>query len=294
MFVKMRNNQEGSSLLISMLLMIVIAGLGFVLAAIMLREINLSRTFDSSLESYYAAESGIERSLDIVGENRTTETQGDTVTEIIDYTSSSAYALSNGSTYEIDNSLTRATVDSVLSRLPVANGVQIEFYDPDDSIASTMNAESVEFGWNNPDTATCTHPSPRLEVTFIEYDSTTAFGTDDVVDKYVYNCASGASIGYECMATSNVPTPGQNYIVRLKALDCAIPLVETTFYELPNGTGYAGVGTQVAVEVPSVITIASRGDSSATERLITAKTKWTPSGTGFVDFVLFSLEAITR
>lgn len=294
MFAKLRHNQEGSSLLLAMLLMIVIAGLGFVLAAIMLREISLSRTFDSSLESYYAAESGIERSLDIVGQNRNNEMQADTVTEIIDYTASSAYTLSTGSTYEIDNTLTRATVDSVVSRLPVADGVQIEFYDPDDSIATTMSAESVEFGWNSPDTTTCTHPSPRLEVTFIEYDSTTAFGTDDVVDKYVYTCTSGASIGYDCRSVSNVPTPGQNYIVRLKALDCAIPVIETTFYTLADGSGYSGVGTQTSIEVPSVITIASRGDASATERLITAQTKWTPSGTGFVDFVLFSLEAITR
>lgn len=290
----LQSDQRGSSLLMSMLLMLVIAGLGFILASIMIREINLSRTFDNSLASYYAAESGIERSLDIVGENRiNSETLSDTMTGIENYTSSSAIELSNGAEYEIETTLTTSTVESVVSSVPIANGTQIDFYDPDNSISSTMNAESVEFEWNEPDSATCSHPSPRLEVTFIEYDSTTAFGTDDVVDKYIYTC-TGTSAEYDCLVTSNVPSSGANYIVRLKALDCAIPLLETIFYQRPNGSSWSGPGNQSEVEVPSVITLAAQGDGGATKRIITAQTKWNPGGTGFIDFVLFSLEEISR
>lgn len=287
------NNQEGSSLLMSMLLMLLIAGLGFVLAAIMLREVSFSRTFDNALMSYYAAESGVERALDIVGESRDSATVGSTLSSIENYTSSAAVELSNGAEYTVDTTLTVSERDSVVSRVPVVNGSQINFYDPDNSVSATMNAESVYFQWNQADTATCTHPDPRLKVNFIEYDATTAFGQDTVVDSYVYTC-SGSTADYECSAVSNVPSAGSNYIVRLQALDCTIPLVETTFYELPDALGYTGVGTQAIIPIPSVVTLGVQGDGGATRRIITAQTKWNPGATGFVDFVLFSLQEITR
>lgn len=287
---------------LSIVLLGAMALIGFVLSSISLREVKITRTFDDSLRSYYAAESGIEQSLDLLSEYRnsiddlTCPTGGGVITlscvegeiEALGNSSSPATLNITEVEYYFDPSATTTSSDELILPAPVYSGFQIEMFDPDDPL-SLMNIESVLLQWDTPGCA----EYYGIEMTFDEFDSATTFfpssDVDEVITKEVWTCLDASSIGdgYDCYAISNVPSQNHNYILRTRPLDCSIPAMNVKFW-----TGDSATGSQVSV--PSRVEVVSIGDGDESQRRISAKTKWSPSASGLVDFVVFSVDQIVK
>lgn len=301
--------QEGAVLIFTVLLLTFMSLIGFALASLSLREVRLARTFDDSLQSYYAAESGIERSLDVIEEYRAhTESQGcpageegaatlGCVLEDIESFATPASPVSlteSVATYAIDADATISTVDVVHVPILQHSSTQLELYDPDNPL-TPLGVDSLLLLWN----PTCTEQH-GLEITFSEFDSTTTFfpyedvtlsGGAPVISKQIWQCISTVGTPYEdmstCFAISNLPSVSKSYTVRLKSLDCVIPDVMVSTFSEPDAEG-------TSVPIPSRIEIAVLGSGQQSQRRMTAKTKWLPSASGLVDFVLFSEEEIVK
>lgn len=277
-------NQRGSSLLFAMLIMTVMIALGFALAALLLREIDVARSFDTGLQAYYAAESGMERSLDILQDGRINQdTLAVTVSNIEAYaTSSSPFSLSSSNAnYYIDASKTTVGVNDYETFIPLYFGSQVEMYNPDLPVTSTQTVESVEIQWNE---GSCTNG--RVEMSFSEYSGTTF---DETVFKVVGDCSTAGS-GYDCMLRSDYPSSGKNYVLRLRTLDCTVAGVTVDFYDADGGSGGAGA----LQTIPSIAQMSIVGERAQTQRVMTAQSKWIPSASGLTDFVFFSEGAFSK
>lgn len=281
--------QQGSVMLLTIMLLSFFSLLGFTVAALSYKSIKTARTFDDSIQSFYAAESGLERALDIAQVNRQAEELlDDTISEIEAFApDSSPLELSSGvGEYYIDSSDTMDTLDSVTVMAPVHAAVQFDMYDPDDplGVGALMRIESAQFLWNEP---TCS-ATTRIEVSWYEFNDVLFNYEDDAVFKQVYTCGvESAPSGWDCVATSNHPADHTNYIVRVKSLDCSLMGMQATFYSADNAGGSK-------VGIPSMVKVVSVGESAESQRRMSATSKWVPSVTGLVDFVLFSVDEIIK
>lgn len=280
--------QEGSVLVYSLLVLVVMSGVAFVVSSLVSREVQLSRTFDDTLGAFYAAESGVERSLDVLGEHREASALlSSTITDIENFAPAATPVLLTGSesTYVVDAAETTASpVELNIPLLRSNGGAQIELYDPDNPVSSFLSVESMQLQWN--EEAACTNA--RQEITFYEFDSNLFTLSDDAVFKQVYACSPSAE--YDCRAVTNYPAPNKNYIVRITPIDCDSIDANVTFYNLDNGE--AGGGS--LVPIPSRPEIAVVGSGLFSQRVMIARSKWVPSASGLVDFVLFAINPVVK
>lgn len=285
-------NEQGAVMLFALLVLTVMMTIGFVLASLVFREIRIAQTFRDSVRSYYAAESGIEQSLDLLSVVRRDDgllddasATDDAIDLIHSITSGGPIQLAySGASYEIVTDETTGSVNSVVFPVPQHRGVQVDVYDPDD-VFSTASAQSVEFEWNE---VSC--QNSRIEVTYQQFDVTDLAASDDLVHKDVYTCLPApADSEYGCHAVSNIPTETKNYLIRIAALDCTLPRMEVTFYQQDNAVESGGVEP-----IPSIAHIGVTGSGSRTERHIEATTHWIPRASGLTDFVLFSIDTIEK
>lgn len=281
-----KTNQQGAVMLFALLILSVMAAIGFVLSSLVYREATVARSFDDSLHAFYAAESGIERGLDILSEHRKDHDDlATTVTAIESYaTDASPVTLStSNATYVVDSSATTTSSSSL--HVPIEGFFQIELYDPDNSISTLMTAESMQLWWNLPSSCSATS---QVEFTFQEFNSGSVGLADDSVYKQVYTCGvETPPSGYDCQATSNWPSTNNNYIIQVGTLDCGRIDATITLYDADNATGNE-------VDIPSLVNVAVRGEGELSQREMTAHTKWIPSASGLGEFVLFSIEAIAK
>ncbi|PIW36454.1 MAG: hypothetical protein COW24_05365 [Candidatus Kerfeldbacteria bacterium CG15_BIG_FIL_POST_REV_8_21_14_020_45_12] len=285
------NNREqrGSILLFSLVTLTILSTAAFVMASLILRETKLARTVDNALQTWYGAETGVERSLDVITEGRkTAATFSGTVTEVENMATSSApYVMPNsGAEYYIDASKTTSTLNALTVALSEFPGVQIELYNPDSTFA-LMSAESMQVLWNDPQCG----GSSRIEVTYQEFIGTSFGLADDTVRKDIYTCGvESPPVGWDCQATSNTPAPNTNYVVRVRGLDCTILGANIMFYDADNGA--AGGGAEVGIPSQAFVTVV--GSGLQTERSFSYRSKWLPSASGLGDFALFSASQIVK
>lgn len=284
-------NEEGAVLLLTLITLSVMMAVAFVLTSLVYKDINIARTFADSLEAYYAAESGMERSLDVLQAARIADDSLSTTISNIESLATAASPVTlaqSGARYSIDSTNTTNAVSSVQFPLPLyeQQSVQVELYNPDNSL-SPLSAQSAQVLWQ--ESASCPVGASRIEMTLDAFAKAgdERFGLEDAsVNKPIATCSSGAT-GYDCRATTNIPEPQTNYIVRIKSLDCTLYGTTITFYPNNNANGSA-------VSIPSRAQIAVVGTGTQTQRLMTATTKWVPSALGLSDFVLFSATDIQK
>lgn len=293
---------RGSVLLYALMILSVMALVGIVVASLTVRETHIARSFDDALVAYYAAESGAERSLDIVSEHRRSPQDFicpatgapmdlDCTMDIVrDFAPEVTPVSLSGSEGEwfVDAVETSDTQQSVTLPIMEQGNTQIDLYDPDDPF-TFMSAESLHLLWKNPQ---CAVPT-RVEVSFVEF-SATQFGiTDDLAYTQVFTCNSllvPSGSEYDCGAVSNYPAANKNYVVRLRALDCTIYDGQSTFFDADDGFGGGG-----SVEpIPSAVRIVSVGEGAGSQRRMSVTTRWRAGASGLVDFVLFAIERVEK
>lgn len=280
-----RTSQEGAVLVISLLMLAMISSIAFTVSSIVYRNVTVERAYDDAVTSYYAAETGVERALDIATKKRNaSQTIASTESVIESFaTSGSPASLGNSkTTYYVDSTTSGRGVSSL--RQLVNQRAQVELYNPD-SPFTYLSVESMRWLWNMP--STCPGTS-RLEVSFYDFNSTSIGLSDDSVYKQVFSCgAETPSGGFDCQATSNYPSINTNYIVSVWSMDCSLIDLTTTAYSADNAASSI-------VSIPSIVQWSAVGIGATSQRQMTATTKWLPSASGLAQFVLFSVDAVAK
>lgn len=283
-----KKNNKGSTLLFVLLMLFAMVSVGFVLASLVFREINLLRHIDDSVKAFYAADSGLERALDVVRQDyQQKKGYSETITKARAVTSDIEPNISYNLTATADQ--TQEAIFPFLDIGEQVSGAQIEMYDLDNSSAN-IDARSVRILWN--ESVGCAATQSRLEMTFVGVNTvTTTTGTislegQEILKTVIRDCGSGIT-AYRCSLVSNdVPSP-EGFILRVKPVNCALENVEVKFFNQIDGNGDI-------VNIPSRYQLVSMGKGKYSQRKVTATAKWLPSAYQLVDFVLFSVERVMK
>lgn len=292
------NSQRGSVLLYAVLILTIMVTVGFGLASVIYREVLLGRVYPDSLQAFYAAESGTEQNLDALSEHRKNGGQLDEVAATndgIDIITRTTGGVGNPTYPEtlqaseaiisVDTTATHGYVEEMEFPLVAQQTMQIDMYDPDNYLRE-LNAQSVQLLWN--EEASCS-PS-AIEVSLEELNVSSLGLSNDLTYKDQYQCSTPLDVAdsaYDCELVLNWPVVSTNYLVRVKALNCDIPLMNVQFYQADDATGNVE-------PIPSVVDMTAIGEGQLTQQRIRTVSKWVPQAQGVADFVLFAIEKIDK
>lgn len=285
----MRNkfNQQGSTLLFALLLLFAMTAIAFAIAAISWREINLARHIDDATQAFYAAESGLERGLDVIRAERRTGTLFETAVDKVRNINNISLSTLPQTKYSLVDSKIGIT-ETIFPYMNIGDnyaGAQIEMYNPDDPFAAAGTvAKSVTIFWSENGGNDCAKDGSQIE---LSYFGIAAAANDREIDKTLLNCSTSSTEVYNCTATSNAPASFTNFILRLKPINCNFTNVKVVFYNASDGSGNV-------VDIPSRYELVAAGTGRFSQRRMKATAKWTESAQQLVDFVLFSVEKIEK
>lgn len=283
MVVKLKN-QQGSVLVFSLIVMAMLFAAALSLAFLLLMQIKKGQNQDQALAAYYAAETGLEQSLDYFFTQRVDKSSN--LEDTLDYIRGFYDALDTGSTYALDSIGTSGSADNVNFKLEKFGTKQLDLINPEATFAS-LDIDKFVLNWN--DTCDAGVPS-RIELSWVQWPETgwlDESGYGEAVIKNIFTCGSlTPETGWQCKLEDVTPSPGYNYRVRIKSLDCDLPYLSA---ELEDALGNA-------VNFPGWVTLKARGSSQQGKTLqaLEAQLPWRLPLSGLGDYVLFSAGDIIK
>lgn len=241
-------NKQGSVLIFSLIFMLAMAALALTLSYLFLNEIKISRDLGEAIKAYYAAETGIERSLETIKTNRENGTNlSETITAIDAY----GETLDNQARYEIIQAA--ASVSAItFKNLQPFETKQLDLYDSD--TLSPISATTVSLRWQD---------SCQLEAVLSEWLPSSWPGEGASENRFYLNSPS-ATVGL---------TSGYNHWLRLRPLDCSISQL-TVSLDVDS--------------IPGFIAFTSQGEFSQVRQALQALLPWRASAFDLADWSLFS------
>jgi len=222
-YLNIRKRKEGMALVMSLLILSLIMTSVLAMAKIIISEIRMSVNTGNSVASFYAAESGIEKSLYRLKYARQNS----------DY---DAFSSLEGSHEEINSNLsfditqaTTSTVQFIAYNLTTSTPAQVSIMDPLGYIEGGINwgaLESTAYGYNiswNIDKCFPDHASDRLEITTTAFENIAGSGVsyfNSNTDKQVLicSCAYDTSVCNNTVSFYNLPDT-KYYNISFRPLD---------------------------------------------------------------------------
>lgn len=253
-----RTSQEGSLLLMSILILSGMITAASSFGVISLSNLRQSILVDNGIRAYYAAESGVEDGLYELRRNETA------VASL-----GSSGSLSNGSTW---TRTTAATIQSLARGINENDTWEINLYDPDASLAPlAATVKSLRLGWTG-------SGSEWIEVQITPWTTSGTLGTPTT---QAFSAASNpATVNLQDATTAL-------YRVRIKALYAGVTSMTATAY-----SGLNLGGSQV--NIPGYITMYSTGAYSRANQVVRAQMPHRPPMSGQFGYVLFSEEDLIK
>lgn len=250
---------------------------------IVLNSIKSSTSYSHALNSYYAAESGLEKSMYYLESARRSKKYG--AAEVGNTISSLTDTLDNNASYQVTADTVSSVIETSISENKVVQlDLFTEEYSPSLKLAAldSSNPITMNFNWNE----SCVAGSSKIEVSFAGW-SPLAWkdftNPDDFQNKYVIECP-GPGAGYDCEYNALALNPGFLYKMRVKALECDVTDIIINPKDISGTT----------VETNNVINIQSTGKFASTEQTMQAKAFWRVPIVDFFDYVLFSQQVIGK
>lgn len=275
----------GSTIIYVLFIMLIAMILTSTLTSIMLRSIKVTSGYSESAQSYYAAESGIERGLYYVQWARDRKTVGvqSAVGTISDY----GDTLSFGARYDVAATVTD---DNFQPDLALEQNQQWDIFGEDYvsgyHLIPLPDLDNIAIDWNEP--SACDTGTSQIEVSF---SSWTQFQWEDISDpdtvqtRFVELCPGTKDASpYDCTGSLLGVDDSHLYRVRLKPVQCDLEDVTVTALD----------ATGAAIPTYNVITITSTATYLNSQRTLKANTLWHPPLQHYFDFVLFSEDQITK
>ncbi len=279
--------QRGSVLVIALFMLLALIFYIGIIVVVILTSLKSATSISQAKRSFYAAESGLERGLYYVESARASKTQGIvyTVDNVINN-----LAVSAGDSDEFLNEAeygVSADVDNqnILLDLSGESAVQVDFFDEDASgnLIPLSGIATIVVGWE-PDSSCSVPTDSNIEISVAASQPNYWQDLDDssFQNKYVITCPSGG--GYTCEYNGLGVTDTQLYKLRIRPLECGIDEMYIAAYD----------SASTELETHNTVTITSTGRLGNTQQGVTATVHWRSPLVEYLDYVLFSDEAIKK
>ncbi len=282
----MNAKPRGSTILYVLLLMLLALLIAMTVAGIVLRNQKVASSYNQSAHSFYAAESGLERSLFYLQTARARKTIGlqgalasiygftETVAGGASYTLS---AIANDTNFTTDLPIYQSQQWDIFGEdyyngyhlipLPLMNGLRFTWNEGTDCVEGNMSGNSaIEIAF-----------SPWTQYTWEDISDPTS-----VTTRYRISCPGDASGDYDCSYSLGVDS-GHLYKVRVKALEC--DLVDV---------GVTAMDGLTPIPSYNEVILTSSGQFSNSQRTTIARLPWEAPLQEYFDFVIFSEDAIIK
>lgn len=225
------NNQQGTVLLLALLIMSGLVIGGFTLGSVVISELRQSRQLDQAIIAYYAAESGAEK---LLFDWRDTSDCGTLCPNNTILFSNPACNEASDIGWTCDMSVAQG-VSQLSFALPQMQVEQIPLYLPDDP-SHRSGAESMRIFWQ--DANQQNGLEPWLEVSILGWPAAASVNYNDAKEimKRVYKCSPDSLDQPYCdTITINELNSAYGYIVRIRSLHDDVENVRVRFYQSDNG-----------------------------------------------------------
>ena len=250
-------NEKGSVIVMAVVIMIVIAAIAFSLIILVINSTRALTVGMNATKAYYAAETGIEKSLYDINEERVAKGLLSTAVSSV---SSEAAILSNDSEFHIEEITDNE--DSVTFNLGQLDVGEVNYVDPNNSTTSIIGAQSTsEISWDDSGLV-------DMEISISQSSEGQWSDTSDNIFKFVTN---SSPYGYT-LNTAWI------YRIRVRPLNGDVEDVTISAWE-PG---------PLAIPIYGEIAITSMGSSGKSQSALQARTTWNAPIYSIYDFALFS------
>ncbi len=259
-----KNQPAGMVLLLSLLVLAGVLLTSLTVGSLVLRELRVSIVSDQSQAAYYAAESGLEQGLYLW---RLEQKKGTDLS----VTEASPVALADsGASWWRQSSLTETTS---LFTLKQNDSQQIDLFNPEDSLDTSVKAQSVKLSWDNNANSCPGAGSEWLEVVWSAWQGAATLDYD-VERRYFSSSQAGGVV-------INLDPSYVNYRLRLRALYGDVCDLAIQAYKQPNAVGET-------YELPAKVVINSVGRLGGTRQSLSVTLPALPPQAGVFDYTIFS------
>lgn len=301
---------RGQTLLLSLLILAGVSAAGVGFATLIINQIKSAENIDNAITAFYAAQSGLERSLHTVKLGRQDNIEldnpsGDGVIQNIE-------ALGTIELEEID---ARVEIVEAVSEeesrkffLEKDESAQIDLYDPDAPFGGSSDITHLWISWdNNPCSPTDDNNpcygegSEWVEISWTgwkadgssyENVAKVLYSSDDLVFNPLYFCPEGTGDN-PCRLLALDPTPGDPsdifyYQVRVKALHDKVEDLEVKAINQISQNQYE------FVSIPARVYVKTIGKYGRTQQALSASLPWRIPASGLLDYVVFTEKTLTK
>lgn len=267
--MKDKKNQQGSIVIYATFLMIILCSIVTLLAYLILVSIRATSNSKQSIIAFYAAESGLEKSLFSIKTNRDNQSQtlASTITSMngstaLAYSSRDVILADYSSTTELDFSLLKG------------QSKQIDVFNPDSGLSILTASDTANLSWT---ASSCTGASNPAEFGIKEFSGLGGAAWGDIFDTDYLVSLPAASPFTQALL------PNYNYQIKIKALECDLSDVH---FSITSGS--------TPIALPNYITIRSTATNGKASIKLQADTIWKLPLSGLGEYVLFSEDTITK
>jgi hypothetical protein len=278
-------NQQGTILLLALLIMSGLVVGGFILGSVVVSELRQSRQLDYAIVAYYAAESGAEKLLFDWRETRCTD---DCFTNDQLFSNQSCSETSDiGWRCEMSTDQKVTQISFTLAQMQVE---QIPLYLPFDP-SHRSGAEAMKIFWQ--DANLQNNREPWLEVSILGWPAATSVNYNNAreIVKRVYKCSqSNINQPYCANITINELRQAYSYIVRIRPLYDDVENVRVKFYKVDNSDNDSDL-----LDLSNFIKVANfTGIYQGIKQGIRVQFPVVNPSSAMFDFVLFSEESLLK
>lgn len=273
-------------MLLALLVLSATTAVAVSMAALIIKEVKQSSDVDRSQLAFYAAETGIEKSLFMVKQARR---DGDLLDSIInDIKDQNNIALENDTSWSTGNSDTNE--EYAITLLKKNKTLVMDLYDPSDPY--NMNGGFASFGVEaldaNPQTDTA-----WLEISYFPWTIVPGMGLEWEDNKVAKRLRSVTETKPNAPAIFNDLNISKNYRLRVKALFDDLKNVRITAFSNTN-PGDCAPAYSCTRPIPNRILIRSTGKLGSNQIGLSASVPWQAPASGIFDYVLFSEQTLDK
>lgn len=257
-------NQEGSIMVISVLIMSIMSVVVFALSTLLMRQIDFSQNLDNATLAYYGAESSMEEALydarkqDIV----TLEQEGE---------------FTNNVTWKRE--ITPVQENIVYPKIEKNTFIELDLFDVEDPSCSSFESTGVACNWESMNIDWEGAGSIQLTITSWETAATIDVDPENIEeDRYI--SASSPWLLNDLQAF-------KNYRIKIKALYDTVENVTVTLYDEDNASGSI-------VSIPNFLTITGQGSYRKNKQALRVRIPRQAPLSSLFDFVIFSEDDIVK
>lgn len=280
MSVERPHAQEGTILLLALLIMSGVLIVGASLGTISLINLRSAHVIDDAVVGFAAAESGSEQTLYQLRRAGTSSADLNAYPSDDDDSALAGPAMTNGSSWE--RALT-SDETTLFTSIPLNKTYEIVLWDPE-TPASPAGVESLAFSWDDD----CGGTS-GIEVLAAGWDPGAAGGFNPVVG-FHGDSPTLTFLHTEPEVVDNGFDASKAYRVRVRAKNCDIFNMAVTAYDADDGA--AGPG--LVVPIPSRVAVTVSGDYGSARQALQLTLPRLQPLSGVFDYVIFSQCSILK